>query len=126
MSRESGSVITSVTGDSVAIDQSAVRSVDAERVELRQAAAQHVRGEMFEAAESAFLSVRAAEVLLDDCAAGAVLGEHVTLRGSTTLLVLARRVDGDARNVMTPLSVFAFGAGIVLALAVLRQLRRII
>ena len=39
MTRETGSVIAAVSGDSVEIDQSAVRSVDAERVELRQAAA---------------------------------------------------------------------------------------
>src|SRR4029079_4911918 len=119
MSRESGSVIDAVTGDSVAIDQSAVRSVDAERAGLRRAAAQHVRGETFEASDSALLTVRAEDVQLDDCAAAAVFGETVTMRGSTALLVLARKVDGDARNVMTPMSAFAFGAGLVVGLSLL-------
>ena len=125
MSRESGSVITAISGDNVAVDQSAVRSIDAERVELHQAAAQHVRGETFAATDSALLTVRATEVRLDDCAAGAVFGEHVTMRESTAFLVFARRVDGDARNVMTPISAFAFGGGLVLGLALLRRLRRI-
>jgi hypothetical protein len=125
MNRESGSVITAISGDSVAIDQSAVRSIDAERVELRQAAAQNVRGETFDASDSAFLSVHAAEVQLDDCAAAGVFGEHVTMRDSTALLVIARRIDGDARNVMSPAAAFAFGAGLVVGLAALRRLRRI-
>jgi len=101
-----------------------VRSVDAERVELRQAAAQHVRGESLEMSESAMLSVRGSEIRMDDCAAGIVLGERVTMRECSSVLVLARHVDGDAKNVVTPAAAFAFGLGAVAGIAVWRRLRR--
>lgn len=124
MNRESGSVITAVHGDSVEIDQSAVRSVEAERVEMRQAAAQNVRGGSMELLDSAALSVRAASIEMRDCANGVVIGDHVTLRQSPALLVLARNVEGDARNVVSPAAAAAFGAGLVLSIALLRRLRR--
>ena len=62
---------------------------------------------------------------MQDCAVGAVFGEHITLRETSALFVFARRVDGEVKNVVTPASALAFGAGIVLALALFRRLRSI-
>lgn len=124
MSRESGSVISAVSGENVAIDQSAVRSIDAGRVELRQAAAQHVRGETMDIVESALLTVRAADVRMQDCASIAVMGEQVSARDSATVLLLARHVDGDVRTMFSAPGAFALGAGVVAAVTALRWLRR--
>jgi hypothetical protein len=40
------------------------------------------------------------------------------------MLVLARHVDGEARNVVTPAVAFAFGLGAVTGIALWRRLRR--
>jgi hypothetical protein len=124
MSHESGSVIASVSGDSVEIDQSAVRNVEGERVELRQAAAQHVRGENMDVAESAVLSVHAADIHMQDCASFAVVGEHVRLKESGVVFLFARSVEGDVKNAITPAAAFAFGLGAVAGIGIWRRLRR--
>ena len=59
-----------------------------------------------------------------DCATFAVMGERVSVRESTTLLLFARSVEGDVRNAITPVTAFAFGLGAVTGIAILRRLRR--
>jgi hypothetical protein len=69
-------------------------------------------------------SVRASSVNMRDCATFAVVGEHVTVKESATLLLFARSVDGDAGNVITPAAAFALGLGVVAGITILRRLRR--
>ncbi|MBI5287916.1 MAG: hypothetical protein HY873_02965 [Chloroflexi bacterium] len=126
MTRESGSIISAVSGDSVEIDQSAVRSIDAERVEMRSAAARDVRSETMDLDDSAVFTLRANDVQMRDCAAIAVIADNVTQSGdSSTVFLLARRVEGDIRATFTPASAFALGLGAVLGIWIIRRIRRI-
>ena len=52
------------------------------------------------------------------------MGERVHVKDSSTLLLFARSVEGDPRNVITPASAFAFGLGAVVGIGILRRLRR--
>jgi len=55
---------------------------------------------------------------------GAGAGGGTAVARSATVLVVARHVDGDAKNVITPVAAFAFGLGAVAGIAVWRRLRR--
>ena len=72
MTRDSGSILSAVSGDHVGVDHSAVQSIDAERVEMRGAAARDVRSETMDLQDSAVLTLRANDVQMRDCAAGVV------------------------------------------------------
>ncbi len=118
------SIVSEVTGDRIELDQSAVRSVDGERVELRQTAAQSVRGESLQVSDSAVGTLRASDVTMDDCVTLGVVGEHVRMRNSGAVLLVARKVEGDVRTVITPAAAFAGILGLTVGIGILRLLRR--
>jgi hypothetical protein len=126
VTRDSGSILSAVSGDHVDVDHSAVQSIEAERVEMRGAAARDVRSETMDLQDSAVLSLRANDVQMRDCAAGVVIAENVTQYGSSTIFVLARRVEGDVKAMFTPASAFALGFGAVVGLWIIRRVRRLV
>ena len=128
MTRDSGSsargALSAVSGDNVGVDHSAVQSIDAERVEMRGAAARDVRSETMDLDSSAVFSMRASDVHMNDCAAGIVIADSVVQRSSSTFLLFARRVEGDVTAVFTPQSAFALALGAVLGIWIIRRVRR--
>lgn len=126
MPRDSGSIISAVSGDNVGVDHSAVQSIDAERVEMRGAAARDVRSESMDLDSSAVFQLRAADVHMNDCAAAVIVADSVVQRSSSTFLLMARRIEGDVTAVLTPASAFALGLGAVLGIWIIRRVRRVL
>ena len=126
MTRQSGSVISAVSGDNVGVEHSAVQSIDAERVEMHGAAARNVRSETMDMESSAVFATRASDVQMRDCAAAVVIADRVTQHASPTMFLFARRVEGDIKAVFTPASAFAFGVGGVLGIWIIRRIRQVL
>ena len=80
---------------------------------------------VFETADnSAFGVVNASTVDLDESAAGFVAGDYVKVENSSVFILLAPRVSGDVKAVLTLPAAFALGAGYYLARRLMMRLSR--
>jgi len=128
-----------VRAHDVAIRQGAVMTLDAERVQMTQGAAMLVRSSeanlgpgtrnVAVIADNIKLDQSAAQFLLardsaslDQCLAGIVVGQRVTAKDSTAVLMFADSVEGNVSVVMDRQMAITFGAalgaamGLVLAI----------
>jgi hypothetical protein len=103
----------------VNIDRSAVRQVNAANVRLEQSAVQRLNAEYGQLSRSAAASVSASTVELRDSAVALAIADYARVEDSRVLVLLAPRVSGNVRAVISPASAFAIGAGMFVAARVL-------
>lgn len=95
----------------VNVGRSAVRSIHAASAVVQQSAVQRLTADVVDADNSAFMTVNASTVDLDESAAGVVAGDYVKIENSRVFILLAPRVSGNVKAVLTLPAAFALGAG---------------
>ena len=108
----------------VNVGRSAVRSISAASAVVKQSAVQRLTADVVDADNSAFGVVNASTVDLDESAAGFVAGDYVKVENSSVFILLAPRVSGDVKAVLTLPAAFALGAGYYLARRLMMRLSR--
>lgn len=96
---------------SARVERSAVRSLNAQSASLDRSAVQRMSSEAVTARNSAFGVVQTSTVELHESAAGAVFGDYVRAENSSIALLIAPRVSGNVKAVITLPVAFAFGFG---------------
>lgn len=99
----------------VNVGRSAVRSLNATIANIEQSAIQQLTAETVHAENSAMGIVNAATVELRESAAAVVASDYVRVEDGSVFLLLAPRVSGNVRAVLTLQAAFAFGAGYFVA-----------
>ncbi len=99
----------------VNVGRSAVRSVNATVANVEQSAIQRLTAETVHAENSALGVVNAATVEIRDSAAATVVSDYVRIEDGSVFLLLAPRVSGNVRAILTLQAAFAFGAGYFVA-----------
>ncbi len=99
----------------VNVGRSAVRRVNATIANIEQSAVQQLTAETVRAENSALGMVNAATVELHESAAAVVASDYVRVEDGSVFLLLAPRVSGNVRAVLTLQAAFAFGAGYFVA-----------
>jgi hypothetical protein len=118
--------IDSITGETVEVTQSAVRSLTAARADLHQTAVQQLVGESVTVEQSAVLQVRGKDVSLRECSALAALGGTVSAENCRTVFLCSPSVSGNVQALITPRTAFAFGLGFFLGRKVLGMAGRLL
>ncbi len=95
----------------VNVGRSAVRSLNASTAHVERSAVQRMTAETVNANASAFNMVNAATVEMNESAAGIVAGDYVKVENSRVFILLAPRVSGNVKAVLTLPAAFALGAG---------------
>lgn len=95
----------------VNVGRSAVRSLNAASADVHQSAVQRLTADVVDADNSAFGVVNASTVDLDESAAGIVAGDYIKVENSRVFILLAPRVSGNVKAVLTLPAAFALGAG---------------
>ena len=93
------------------VERSAVRSLNAHSANLDQSAVQRLESEAVTAENSALGIVHTSTLEMRDSAAGAVFGDYVKAENSSIALLIAPRVSGNVKAVITLPVAFAFGFG---------------
>jgi hypothetical protein len=99
----------------VNVGRSAVRSLNATVANIEQSAIQQLTAETVHAENSAMGMVNAATVELRESASAVVASDYVRVEDGSVFLLLAPRVSGNVRAVLTLQAAFAFGAGYFVA-----------
>ncbi|HLF77650.1 MAG TPA: hypothetical protein VJB57_09190 [Dehalococcoidia bacterium] len=99
------------TAGVINVDRSAVRSLRATTAQVGQSAIQRLTAETVNAHNSAMGVVNASTVELRQGAAGVIAGDYVRVEDSRVFVLMAPRVSGNVRAVITLPIAFAFGAG---------------
>ena len=97
------------------IGRSAVRSLHAANARVDRSAIQRLVAETAELENSAVGFVNAATVEVEESAAGIVAGDYVKIEDSKVFVLLAPRVSGNLKTVITLPVAFAIGAGFFVA-----------
>lgn len=108
----------------VNVGRSAVRSLNAATATVEQSAVQRLTADVVDAQNSAFGSVHASTVDLDESAAGFVAGDYIKVENSSVFILLAPRVSGNVKAVLTLPAAFAMGAGYYFARRLMMRLSR--
>ena len=108
----------------VNVGRSAVRSINAASAVVTQSAVQRLTADVVDAENSAFASVHASTVDLDESAAGFVAGDYIKVENSRVFILLAPRVSGNVKAVLTLPAAFALGAGYYFARRLMMGLSR--
>jgi hypothetical protein len=99
----------------VNVGRSAVRSLNATIANIDQSAIQRLTAETVHAENSAMGVVNGSTVELKNSAAAVVASDYVRIEEGSAFLLLAPRVSGNVRAVLTLQAAFAFGAGYFVA-----------
>jgi hypothetical protein len=99
----------------VNVGRSAVRSLNATIANVDQSAIQRLTAETVHAESSAVGVVNGSTIELRESAAAVVAGDYVRIEDGSVFLLLAPRVSGNVRAVLTLQAAFAFGAGYFVA-----------
>lgn len=104
----------------VHLGRSAVRNISAGTANLEQSAVQRLSADQVYAQNSAIGVNNASTVEIRESAVGIAAGDYIRIEESRVLVLLAPRVSGNVKAVLTVPSAFALGAGFFVA----RQLAR--
>jgi hypothetical protein len=96
---------------SARVERSAVRSLNAHSASLERSAVQRMNSEAVTAQNSAMGVVHTSTLEMRESAAGAVFGDYVKAENSSIALLIAPRVSGNVKAVITLPVAFAFGFG---------------
>ena len=95
----------------VNVGRSAVRSLNASTAHVEQSAVQRLNAETVQAASSAFGVTNAATVEMNESAGGIIAADYAKVENSRVFILLAPRVSGNVKAVLTLPAAFALGAG---------------
>ena len=96
---------------SARVERSAVRSLNTHSASLQQSAVQRMEAEAVTAHNSAMGLVHTSTLEMRESAAGAVFGDYVRADNSSIALLIAPRVSGNVKAVISLPVAFAFGFG---------------
>ena len=99
------------------VGRSAVRQLNASVARIEQSAVQRLAAETVTAANSAFGVANAATFEVKESAVGIAAGDYVRVEDSKVFILIAPRVSGTVKAVLTPAAALALGAGFVIARA---------
>ena len=99
----------------VNVGRSAVRNLNATIANVEQSAIQRLTAETVHAENSAMGVVNGSTVELKNSAAAVIASDYVRIEEGSAFLLLAPRVSGNVRAVLTLQAAFAFGAGYFVA-----------
>lgn len=111
----SENVYDSYESGHVNVGRSAVRSLNATTANVEQSAIQRLSADTVHAENSAMGMVNASTVEIRESAAAGVASDYVRIENGSVFLLLAPRVSGNVRAVLTLQAAFAFGAGYFVA-----------
>jgi hypothetical protein len=106
----------------VNVGRSAVRSLHATTANVEQSAVQRLTAETLHAENSALGVVNGSTIEIKESVAGAVAGHYVRVEDANVFFLIAPRVSGNVRAVLTLQAAFAFGAGYFVARQVASRL----
>lgn len=114
-----------IRADHVTLSQGGAQTIEAQSVKLSQGGAGQVRADEMTVEQGGVGLARVGNLKLGSGASAfAVLADEATVEeGSTTFLVVSRSLNGDVRPTIDWRTALAFGAGLGLALSILRRLR---
>ena len=111
-----------VQGGHVSMTNSATRSVNAQALNMTNSAASFVRAKSLDMRESgAFIAV-SQDATVHDGAVTVLASCEVQAKELRTGLLVASKVEGNVKTILTPLTALAIGAGFGLATLLLRSL----
>jgi hypothetical protein len=113
--------VGTVEGGRVSMAKSAARVVRASAMNMDDSAAMLIQASSLEMESSASVAVFSKEATLNDANASFVGASSVTVQNATVGLLIAGRVEGNVKAVLTPLGALAFGAGVGIAMTVLKE-----
>jgi hypothetical protein len=99
----------------VSVERSAVRSLSAANAQVDRSAVQRLTSDALALNQSAVGIANASTVELKDSSAGVVAADYVRIENGKAFILLAPRVNGNVRAVLTIPAAFAFGAGYFVA-----------
>ncbi len=132
---------TSYNARNVDIHNASVGEVRGGRISMSKSAARVINANALDADDSAAFLVRADSLEMRDCAVGSVscrsadlqkttssvvVASDVKVSEATIGLLLAGRVEGNVKAVLTPSGALALGAGLGLTLTLLQQAIRLL
>jgi hypothetical protein len=106
----------------VNVGRSAVRNLNATTATIEQSAVQRLTAETLTAQKSAMGVVNGSTVEITESAAAVVAGDYVKVEESRVFVLLAPRVSGNVKAVLTLPAAFAFGFGYFFARRLARAL----
>lgn len=114
-----------IRAENVNLSQGGVQSIEASTVTLSQGGAGQVRADEMTVEQGGVGLAHVKTLKLGDGASAfAVLADEATVEeGSNAFLVVSRTVNGEVRSAVDWRAALAFGAGLGLALSILRRLR---
>ena len=113
-----------LNSERVNVGQSAVRQLNASVAQVDQSAVQRLAADSVTASNSAFGVVHGATVELKESAVGVAAADYIRVEDSSVLFLLAPRVSGNVKALLTPPAAFALGAGFILARTLVSLLRK--
>lgn len=93
------------------VDRSAVRSLNAQSASLDRSAVQRMSSEAVSAQNSAMAVVHTSTLEMHESAAGAVFADYVRAENTNVAVLIAPRVSGNVKALITLPVAFAFGFG---------------
>lgn len=119
-----GHVPEAVRAEHVEINQGGATSIDAQTVSITQGGAARVRANQLSVSQGGVALARTGTLSLGEGGSAlAVVADEVTIdAGGRVVLLLARNASGDVRPLLDLPSALAIGAGIGLAITLLRRL----
>jgi hypothetical protein len=116
------SAVSSVQGGHVSMTESAARSVDAQAVNMTDSAAGFVQTKSLDMRDAPIGFAVSKEATIHSGDVGVLVSGRVKAKELCTWLVVAGKVEGDVKTLLSPLSALAMGAGFGLVVMVLRKL----
>lgn len=104
-------VYNEYNAEHLTVERSAVRLLNSQTANLTQSAVQRLTAEAVTAQGSALGTANASTLEMRDSMAGAVIGDYVKVENSSVNVLLAPRVSGNVKAVITLPAAFAFGFG---------------
>lgn len=101
---------------------SAARTINAHAVHTEESAIGFTRTNTLEANNSALGMVGVKEAHIAESTNSIVLAKTVNLKNCTSVLLVAGRVEGDGKSVLTPITALAIGAGFGIAVYLLKYI----
>ena len=95
----------------VDVGRSGVRNLNAAAAHVQQSAVQRLTADTVDAENSVFGIVNASTVEMEGGTAGVIAGDYVKIENSSVFVLLAPRVSGNVKAVLTLPAAFALGAG---------------
>lgn len=111
-----------VRGGRISITNSAARAIHANALDADNSAAVFVQADSLEMRDCAVVAAACSHANLEKTTATFLVTSDAQVKDATVGVLLAGRVEGNVKAVLTPLNALAVGAGIGLTFTLLQQI----